>query len=72
MPRFEGSAARPLDFGEITTTAATPGARHPCVGLRLAVPLRPATRSDKYRRLDLRRRRAQIAARHLLDLAEER
>ena len=71
MPRFEGSAARQLDFGEITTTATTPGARQPGAGLRLAAPLRPATGSDKYRQLDLRRRRAQIAARHLLDLAEE-
>jgi hypothetical protein len=72
MPGFDGAAARRLDFGGITTTA-TAGAGAPArsrTGLRLAVPGK-GTGADKYRELDLRRRRAQIAARHQLDLAEE-
>jgi hypothetical protein len=70
MPRFDGAAARQLDFDEIARGPAKPPL--PPGGLRLAPPLRPAARPDKYRQFDLRRRRAQIAARHLLDLAEER
>lgn len=70
MPRFDGAAARKLDFDEIAPTPAR--LPLPRAGLRVAPPLRPAARPDKYRQLDLRRRRAQIAARHLLDLAEER
>jgi hypothetical protein len=69
MPRFDGAAARKLDFDEI---APTPAGSLPRAGLRLAPQLRAAPRPDKYRQLDLRRRRAQIAARHLLDLAEDR
>jgi hypothetical protein len=66
---FEGATARRLDFGGITTTAtvAVAGGR-PRGSLRLATPGRAAGGADKYRQLDLRRRRAQIAARHLLDL----
>ena len=52
-----------LDFGELTasTGAAAQGFRR---GLRLATPLDKILRGpDKYRILDLRRRRAQIRAR---------
>jgi hypothetical protein len=65
--RFDGSAALKLDFGSVTTTAAAAGAITP---LRLA-PVSRLHGPDKYRVLEHRRRRAQIAARRLLDLLEE-
>ena len=54
-----------LDFGEIAAMAGQ-GSRR---GLRLATPLDRVLRGpDKYRILDLKRRRAQIRARRELDL----
>ena len=67
MRGFEGSLARKLDFGEVTTTAAQAGP----AGLRLAPPPGRLRGPDKYKVLEARRRQAQIKARRLLDLAEE-
>ena len=66
MPRFDGTLALKLDFGHTTTTAAMNARRVPA-HLRLA----PVQGRDKYQVLEHRRRQAQIAARHLLDLMEE-
>ena len=66
MERFEGSLAMKLDFGEQPTVTNTGGPGR--AGLRLAAPLGKLTGPDKYRILDVRRRRAQIAARRMLDL----
>ena len=67
MPNFDGSLARKLDFGESGTgPRGGSGSR-----LRLARPGRLGG-PDKYKRLDARRRRAQIRARHLLDLMDAR
>ena len=69
MPRFDGSLARKLDFGEfaITTSTASAAGR---TGLRLA-PARAVLRGpDKYKVLDHRRRQAQIKARRQLDLLD--
>ena len=69
MARIEGSAALKLDFGEATTTA--PMVRAGRGSLRLASS--GAIRGpEKYKELELRRRRAQIKARHLLELMEGR
>jgi hypothetical protein len=69
MSGFDGSLARKLDFGEqpgaVTGTGVRGGA-----SLRLARPLPRLSGPDKYRVLDVRRRRAQIAARRLLDLCD--
>lgn len=65
MAGFEGSLAMKLDFGEQATMVTSTGGRS---GLRLATPLGKLTGPDKYRILDTRRRRAQIAARRMLDL----
>ena len=69
MSEFEGSLARKLDFGElpaaVTSTGGAGRGR-----LRLAPALGKLSGPDKYRVLDERRRRAQIAARRLLDLFE--
>lgn len=67
MPRFDGSLARTLDFGETTTTAGPvyAGGR---AGLRLALPGGILRGADKYKVLDGRRRQAQIKARRALDL----
>jgi hypothetical protein len=68
MPRFDGSLARTLDFGETTTTGvpASPAGRN---GLRLT--LRSALSGPhKYKVLERRRRHAQIAARRALDLTD--
>ncbi|HVL66892.1 MAG TPA: hypothetical protein VM364_06480 [Vicinamibacterales bacterium] len=67
--RIEGAAALTLDFGGVTTT--TPVARAGRAALRLAVPSGGLRGPDKYKVLEQRRRRAQIAARRLLDLIEE-
>jgi hypothetical protein len=66
MSRLNGSVARKLDFGEMTTTAVRPGR----AGLRLALPSGVLRGPDKYQVLDQRRRQAQIKARRLLDLME--
>jgi hypothetical protein len=68
MPRFDGSLARTLDFGEMAVAAvsAAPVAR---VGLRLT--LRGVMEGPhKYKVLERRRRHAQIAARRALDLID--
>ena len=65
MAGFEGSLAMKLDFGEQPTMVTSTGGRP---GLRLAAPPGKLTGPDKYRILDTRRRRAQIAARRTLDL----
>jgi hypothetical protein len=55
-----------LDFGEMSLPGAVQGFRR---GLRLATPLDRVLRGpDKYRILDLKRRRAQIRARRELGL----
>jgi hypothetical protein len=66
MSRLNGSVARKLDFGEMTTTAVLPGR----AGLRLALPSGVLRGPDKYQVLDQRRRQAQMKARRLLDLME--
>jgi hypothetical protein len=74
MTRFDGSLARQLDFGGITTTTFSPSRlvtaelrRLRLVGVRS--PAVPAGRGpDKYKELEHRRRQAQITARRLLDL----
>lgn len=70
MSRSVGSVALGLDFGGKTAnaTSAETSASAP---LRLA--RRPGRLSGpgKYRVLEARRRRAQIRARHLLDLMEQ-
>jgi len=81
MSRFDGSLARKLDFGETLTSAGKPmgSGRRP---LRIAAlaqgrPFRlpgfaqgGLTGPDKYKALERRRRRAQIAARHELGLLD--
>jgi hypothetical protein len=69
MPRFDGSLARTLDFGDVTTThgPARAGGR---AGLRLALPSGVLRGPDKYKVLDRRRRQAQIHARHALGLLD--
>jgi len=69
MSGFEGSLARKLDFGELPTTVTSTGGRGRA-GLRLAPPTGGLSGPDKYRALDLRRRRAQITARQLLRLMD--
>jgi hypothetical protein len=66
MSRTEGSLARRLDFGEITTTLGC--SRQVRADLRLAGLTDRLTGPDKYKVLDLRRRHAQIKARRALDL----
>jgi hypothetical protein len=67
MSGFDGSLARKLDFGEQAAAVTSTGGRGRA-GLRLAPPLQRLAGPDKYRVLDGRRRRAQIAARRMLDL----
>jgi hypothetical protein len=67
MPRFDGSLAVKLDFGEMTTTTMTAATGRR--GLRLAAAAQ-ASGPDKYRELAHRRRQAQIRARRLLDLLD--
>jgi hypothetical protein len=70
MSRLNGSGARALDFGDTpgtTTTAAFGGGR---AGLRLALPGGLLRGPGKYKELERRRRRAQIAARRVLDLLD--
>jgi hypothetical protein len=61
MVRMRSALAGRLDFGEM----AGPGSRR---GLRLATPGGVNRGPEKYRLLDLKRRRAQIRARRLLGL----
>ena len=67
MPRFDGSLARQLDFGDITTSTF-PLARRLTAGLKLAERPEGLRGPDKYKVLEHRRRQAQIKARRLLDL----
>ena len=72
MPRFDGSLARALDFGD-TTTTATPFAgavSYRRAALRLAPSAGRLSGPDKYRILERRRREAQLRARRLLALLE--
>lgn len=66
MSRFDGSLARTLDFGEITTTTPVYGGGR--AGLRLALPGGVLRGPDKYKVLEHRRHQAQIKARRLLDV----
>ena len=68
MARLGGSTVSQLDFGEATPVAVG-GARG---GLRLALPSGALRGPDKYKVLEHRRRQAQIKARRLLEIAEER
>jgi hypothetical protein len=61
MVRTQSAVAMPLDFGEGP-------AKGPRAGLRLALAAGVLRGPDKYRLLDLKRRRAQIRARRLLGL----
>ena len=71
MSGFEGSLALKLDFGELPARVTSTGSRGRA-GLRLASGTDPLSGPDKYRVLDIRRRRAQIRARRLLDLMDDR
>ena len=65
-PLMKRMSSMRLDFGEMPSGAAGQGYRR---GLRLAAPLDRVLRGpDKYRILDLKRRRAQIRARRELGL----
>jgi hypothetical protein len=66
MARFDGSLARQLDFGSITTNTASAGRAR----LRLALPSGALRGPDKYKVLESRRRQAQIKARRLLELID--
>jgi hypothetical protein len=63
MVRSRGALAVRLDFGEMPGQ----GSRR---GLRLATPSGTSRGTEKYRLLDLKRRRAQIRARRLLGLLD--
>jgi hypothetical protein len=67
MTRFDGSLARQLDFGEITTTTF-PAARPLKARLRLSSRPETVRGPDKYKVLEQRRHQAQIKARRLLGL----
>jgi hypothetical protein len=69
MSRFDGSLARPVDFGDATTTTG-PLSSSGRAGLRLASPGGLLRGPDKYKVLDQRRRAAQIQARHAMDLID--
>ena len=71
MSGFEGSLALKLDFGELPARVTSTGSRGRA-GLRLAPGTDQLSGPDKYRVLDVRRRRAQIRARRLLDLMDDR
>jgi hypothetical protein len=70
MPRFDGSLARTLDFGDLTTTTFPSGLRAAVPGLRLASAPDRLQGPDKYRVLEHRRHQAQIKARRLLGLCD--
>jgi hypothetical protein len=69
MSRFDGSLARTLDFGEVTTTGV-PVQATGRMGLRLAQPGGILRGPGKYKVLERRRRHAQIEARRVLDLID--
>jgi hypothetical protein len=62
----DGSLARKLDFGEMPIVRGGPSR------LRLAPSAGVLRGPDKYKVLEHRRRQAQIKARRLLELAEEK
>jgi hypothetical protein len=64
-PRFDGTLALQLDFGQPTTTF--PAARPLKARLKRTLAAPPAA-PDKYKALEHRRRQAQIAARKELGL----
>ena len=67
MDRFDGTSARQLDLIESESLPARPRPKN-------GAQLRPTFRllkQDVYAELARRRRRAQMAARHLLDRAED-
>jgi hypothetical protein len=68
MARFDGSLARALDFGDITTSTRVHGGGR--AGLRLALPGGVLRGPGKYKVLEHRRHQAQITARRLLDRME--
>ncbi len=65
MTRFDGTAARQLDMFEDVETAR-PATRQPDAVRRPELRL---LKKDVYAELTRRRRRAQIAARHLIEKA---
>ena len=67
MPRFDGSLARTLDFGQTTAVPVGGGTR---AGLRLALRGGLLRGPDKYKVLERRRRRAQMRARRALELID--
>ena len=72
MTRVDGSLARKLDFADGSANVPPGSVRRS--RLRLA-SIGHGLRSGgpaKYRALEIRRRKAQIAARHLLDLMDTR
>ena len=69
MTGFDGSLALKLDFGDVPTRVTSTGSRGRAA-LRLAPGPAGLSGPDKYRVLDERRRRAQIRARHLLDMMD--
>ncbi len=69
MTGFEGSLALKLAFGDVPTRVTSTSGRGRAA-LRLASSGMALSGPDKYRVLDLRRRRAQIRARHLLELMD--
>ena len=73
MTGLDGSLALKLDFGldfgDVPTRVTSTGSRGRAA-LRLAPGPVGFSGPDKYRVLDLRRRRAQIRARHLLALMD--
>jgi len=68
MERQCQAVARRLNLGELPAERMT--SRESRNALRLATPSGDLRGPDKYRVLDLRRRRAQIRARHALSLMQ--
>jgi hypothetical protein len=66
-PRFDGTLAVQLDFGDLSTTTF-PAARPLKAGLRLTNRPAGVRGPDKYKALEHRRRQAQIVARKALGL----
>ena len=69
MARIDGSLARKLDFGGIPASGSNEAVSGRRSMLRLAQAM-PLAGPGKYRALEVRRRRAQIKARRLLDLMD--
>lgn len=68
MSRVQGSLARALDFGDLTSAVSGSGSGR--TGLRLALRGGLLRGPDKYKVLERRRRHAQIKARRALDLLD--